>query len=260
MDDFLYTRRGHVATFTLNRPAQRNAFTEQMISAWIAAIDEARRDDHVRVVVVTGAGSAFCAGGDLEEIYRTWRGADPITRKHHLWRSIQRVPLGLAEFDKPVIAAVNGPAIGAGCDMALMCDIRLASDRAVFAESYLAVGLVPGDGGAYFLPRLVGLGKACELLFTGRAVSASEAEHIGLVNQVVPHEELTDRAYALAERVASLPPTALQLTKRLIYQGLETNLRTALDLASSFMSHVLPLEETGEAMRAALERLRSRKG
>jgi enoyl-CoA hydratase/carnithine racemase len=259
VDDFLHTTQGHVATFTLNRPAQRNAFTDPMIAAWIAAIDEVRRDDRVRVVVVTGSGSAFCAGGDLEDISTTWRSADPIARKHRLWRSIQRIPLTLAELDKPVIAAVNGPAIGAGCDMALMCDIRLASDRAVFAESYLVVGLVPGDGGAYFLPRLVGLGKACELLFTGQTVSASEAERIGLVNHVVPHAELMEHAYAMAEQVAALPPAATQLTKRLIYQGLETNLRTALDLASSFMAHVLPLEETGEAMRVALERLRSRK-
>src|SRR5215208_5520206 len=146
-EDLLYKREGHVGTFTLNRPEQRNAFSEAMIAEWVAAIDEARRDDQVRVVVVTGNGSAFCAGGDLAEIYNQWRIEDPITRKNHLWRAIQRVPLGLADLDKPVIAAVNGAAIGAGCDMALMCDIRLASDRAIFAETYVLVGLVPGDGG-----------------------------------------------------------------------------------------------------------------
>src|SRR5690349_17722441 len=124
----IYTREGHVATLTLNRPERRNAFSDEMLKEWVEGLEEARRDDQVRAVVLTGAGSAFCGGGDLEEIYSTWRAADPMTQKGFLWNVIQRVPFTLAELDKPVIAAVNGAAIGAGCDMALMCDIRIASE------------------------------------------------------------------------------------------------------------------------------------
>ncbi|MDE3074051.1 MAG: enoyl-CoA hydratase/isomerase family protein [Chloroflexota bacterium] len=255
--DFLFTREGPIATFTLNRPQRRNAFSDEMMAQWAAAIVEAQRDDRVRAVVVTGAGSAFCGGGDLEEILR-WRSEDPITRKAHLWQSILRVPLSLKDLDKPIIAAVNGPAIGAGCDMALMCDIRIASEKAVFAESYVLVGLVPGDGGAFFLPRLVGLAKACELLFTGETISAVEAERIGLVNRVVPHEELLPKAYAMAERIASMPAVSVRLTKRLIYQGLQSDVKTALDMSSSFIAHVIPLEETVQAMERMLERLRGK--
>lgn len=254
-EELQYRRDGHVATFTLNRPDRRNAFSERMIAEWVAAIEEARRDDAIRVVVVTGAGSAFCAGGDLGELYHGWRSADPITRKNYLWQGIHRVPFALADLDKPVIGAINGAATGAGLDMALMCDIRLASEKAVLAESYVLIGLAPGDGGAFFLPRLVGLAKACELLFTGEPISAAEAERIGLVNRLVPHDELMKETYAMAEKIASRPPTAVRLTKRLVYQGLESNLKTALDTASSFVSHLMSLDETGTAMAAMLERL-----
>lgn len=253
LPELLYERQGHIATLTLNRPEQRNAFTDTMITEWAEALHEARRDDRVRVVVVTGAGQAFCAGGDLNSIMK-WQDADPITRKNHLWKGVYRVPFALEELDKPVIAAVNGAAVGAGCDMALMCDMRIASDKAVFAETYLLVGLVPGDGGAYYLPRLVGIAKACEMLFTGERITAEEALRIGLVNRVVPHDELMPRTYELAEKIAKLPPVTVQLTKRLLYQGLEGNLRTSLDLASSFMAHILPSPEAREAVRATLER------
>lgn len=164
------------------------------------------------------------------------------------------MPLALAEFDKPVIAALNGPASGAGLDMALMCDMRIASERATFAES-INVGLVPGDGGAFYLPRIVGLPMACELLFSGRPVDATEALRIGLVNRVVPPDELLPASYELADRIASRPLTALRLTKRLIYAGLDSDLKTSLDLSSSFIAHVLDLDETGAAMAFVLDRL-----
>ncbi|HEY8449389.1 MAG TPA: enoyl-CoA hydratase-related protein, partial [Bacillota bacterium] len=205
MPELLYERQGAIATLTLNRPEQRNAFTDVMIREWVEALQEARRDDRVHVVVLTGKDPAFCAGGDLKMIQQ-WQEAPPLERKNFLWAGVHGVPFALADLDKPVIAAVNGAAIGAGCDMALMCDMRIASERAVFAETYLLAGLVPGDGGAYFLPRVVGLSKAFEMLLTCERVDAQEAHRIGLVNRVVPHAELMSRTYEVAEKIAALPP------------------------------------------------------
>jgi enoyl-CoA hydratase/carnithine racemase len=253
--DLVVSKDDGVWTLTLNRPAQRNAFSRPMLDAWESTLREARDDETARVLVLTGAGSAFCAGGNLSEIQEEWRNGDAIEQKNQLWRGVLRVPMALAELDKPVIAAINGAASGAGLDMALMCDIRLASDRAKLAESYINVGLVPGDGGAFFLPRLVGLGRACELLFTGDPITAQEAERIGLVNRVVPHDELLTEAQALARRIAAKPTQAMRMTKRLIYAGLESSLKTALDMSSSFFSHVLALDETDAAITAALERI-----
>jgi enoyl-CoA hydratase/carnithine racemase len=259
-EDLLVSKDDGVWTLTLNRPAQRNAFSRPMLDAWERTLREARDDETARVLVLTGAGSAFCAGGDLSEIQEKWRRGDSIEQKNQLWRGVLRVPMALAELDKPVIAAINGAASGAGLDMALMCDIRLASDSARLAESYINVGLVPGDGGAYFLPRLVGLGRACELLFTGDPITAQEAERIGLINRVVPQEELLSEAQALARRIAAKPTQALRMTKRLIYSGLESSLKTSLDMSSSFFSHVLELDETSSAITTALERISKPRG
>lgn len=260
--DLLFAREGKVATITLNRPDRLNAFSVSMIEGWLAALEEVRRDPAIHVAVVTGAGRAFCSGGDVKAMasgtgFMAGQGEEAATPegiKASLWGSIQRIPLLLESIDKPVIAAVNGDAMGAGCDMALMCDLRYASDRARFAESYIRVGLVPGDGGAYLLPRLVGLPRALEMLWTGDPIDAREAERVGLVNRVVPHEELMPATMEMAERLARGPQMAMRVIKRAAYQGLTSNLRTALGGISSHMAVISQTEDYKEGVRAVLER------
>jgi enoyl-CoA hydratase/carnithine racemase len=238
-----------IARIVLNRPERMNAFTFGMIDAWHAALQECRANETVRVVIVTGAGKAFCSGGDVVEMGDRLRQT-PEQRKSELFNRIERIPLALEDLDKPVIAAVNGVATGAGMDMALMCDLRYAARSARFAETYLRVGLVPGAGGAHFLPRIVGVAKALELFFTGDFVDAEEALRIGLVNKVVADDSLTAEVEAIAARIAKAPPLAVRMIKRAIYQGMRNDLRTNLDLISSHYAVVTSTEEH----RAAVQR------
>jgi len=182
-----------IATLTLNRPDQHNAFNDEMIALWTRALEECLVNDDVRCVVVTGAGKTFCSGGDLQEL-RGDIGNAASTQKAKLWEGIHGVAKALHRLDKPVIAAVNGAATGAGMDMALWCDLRFAADSARFAETYVKVGLVPGDGGAWLLPRLIGTSRALELLLTGDFISAERALELGLVNRVYPAAELLEQA------------------------------------------------------------------
>src|SRR3989441_1151463 len=194
--DLLYEVKDRVATITLNGPDKLNAFTRPMIEAWARALADAQQDDHVNVVVVTGAGRAFCAGGDVA---RMGEGAPaPLDHKNELWEHIHQIPRTLEAMDKPVIAMVNGVAVGAGMGMCLMCDLRIASDEARFSTGYVKVGLVPGDGDTYFLPRLIGTARALELLWTSDFVDAIHAERLGIVNHVVPASELHAYTYGLA--------------------------------------------------------------
>ncbi len=182
MADLEYTVEDGIGTILLNRPETKNAFTFAMIDEWAAALRSARTDPEVRVVVVTGAGNAFCSGVDLGEF--TGDATDPLAVKSTLHDRIHRVAYALEDLDKPVIAAVSGVAVGAGMDMALMCDIRLLARSARLSEGYIKVGLVPGDGGCYFLPRLIGMAKALELLWTGDFIDAEEALRLGLASYV----------------------------------------------------------------------------
>lgn len=186
MPDLEYEVTDQVATIRLNRPAQRNAFTLPMVDEWAERLAEAQRDHRVHVIVVTGTGEGFCSGIDLSWLDDTEQS--PLERKQTLTDHIHRVPLALETIDKPVIAAVNGAAVGAGLDMALMCDLRLASTTARMAMSYVKVGLVPGDGGCWLLPRLIGLPRALELLWTGDTITAEHAERLGMVNSVHPRK------------------------------------------------------------------------
>ena len=186
MDDphLKYAVEGTTALITLNRPEVKNAFSLEMLTLWRQALEQARDNDRVRVIILTGQGDAFCAGGDLQEMDQgKFRGWD---MKRFLWETVYPVAFIMESLDKPVIAAVNGAAAGAGLDMALMCDFRICSNRAKFSASFINIGLLAGDGGAYFLPRLIGLPQALEMLLTGDLVSAEEAYRIGLVNRVVP--------------------------------------------------------------------------
>ena len=238
MADLEYTVEDGIGTILLNRPEVKNAFTYAMIDEWAAALRSARTDSGVRVVVVTGAGDAFCSGVDLGEF--TGDATDPLAVKSVLHDRIHRVAYALEDLDKPVIAAVNGTAVGAGMDMALMCDIRLLASSARMSEGYIKVGLVPGDGGCYFLPRLVGMAQALELL--------------GIASHVYEDADFAASWRAFAARIAAQPPLNVQLIKRAAYQSARADLRTALDLISSHMAVVRSTHDSAEAMAAFRER------
>lgn len=252
MSDLLYEVKDKIATITLNRPDKLNAFTGPMIDAWAKALAEAQADDAVNVVVVTGAGRAFCAGGDVGRMKEG--RPTPLDHKNQLWENIHRVPRTLEAMDKPVIAMVNGLAVGAGMGMCLMCDVRIASDEARFSTGYVRVGLVPGDGDTYFLPRLVGAAKALELLWTADFIDAQEALRLGIVNRVVPHGDLAQQAREFAEQLAAGPQVAIRMIKRLVYQSLRLDLRTHLDLVSSHMAVIRETADHAEGVAAFKEK------
>ncbi|MDQ1694931.1 MAG: hypothetical protein QOJ03_284 [Frankiaceae bacterium] len=247
-----YSVDGGVATILLDRPQRKNAFTLPMIDEWAARLREAAADDLVRVVVVSGAGDSFCSGVDLSALEQV--DDTPIGRKRMLTERIHRVALAVEEMDKPVIAALKGAAVGAGLDMALLCDMRIAGRSARLSEGYIKVGLVPGDGGAWLLPRLVGTAKAMELLMTGDVVTADEALRLGLVNDVVDDDEVLPRTYRLAERIATAPPVQIGMIRRLVRQAERIDLRTHFDLVSSHFGVVSALDDYDEAGRAFREK------
>ncbi len=248
----LYHVEGPLAVITLNRPEVRNTFSAEMIALWREFLEKARSDADVRVIIVTGKGNTFCSGGDIRDMsegkLRLWE------MKRFLWEGVHRIALTLEDLDKPVIAAINGAAMGAGLDMAMMCDLRVCSDRAKLSESYILLGLVPGDGGAYFLPRLVGLGKALELLLTGDVLTPQEALKIGLVNRVVPHDQLMEETKQLAEKIANKPPLAVRMMKRAVYQAQSSTLRSHLDYISSQLALLSETQDHQEAARAFVEK------
>ena len=238
-----------IGRIVLDRPDRMNAFTFQMIDAWTAALERCRTEDAVKVVIVTGTGTSFCSGGDIVEMGERLDHT-PEQRKSELFERIERIPLALENLDKPVIAAVNGVATGAGMDLALMCDIRYAAQSARFAETYIKVGLVPGAGGAHFLPRLVGVSKALELFFTGDFVDAPEALRIGIVNKVFPDATLMEEVEKIARRMCQAPGLTLRMTKRAIYQGMRNDLRTNLDLISSHYAVITSTEAHKDLVRS----------
>lgn len=252
-DQILFAVEDGIATLTLNRPERMNAFTFEMIDAWVERIQEVRRDDAIKVLIVTGAGKAFCAGGDIVEM-KDRLAQTPLQRKNELWTRIQRIPLSLEDLDKPVLMAVNGAATGAGMDLALQGDLRYAALSARFAETYVRVGLVPGAGGAWYLPRVVGVAKALELFWTADFVEGEEAERIGLVNKVVPDADLLPHVYGVARKIASSATLAGRLIKRAVYQGMRTDLRTSLDMISSHYAVVTAGEDHREAVDAFIEK------
>jgi enoyl-CoA hydratase/carnithine racemase len=237
-----------LAKIVLNRPERMNAFTFDMIDAWNLALRRCREDEEVKVVLVTGSGKSFCSGGDIIEM-TTRLDQSPSQRKTELFDRIQRIPLALENLDKPVIAALNGVATGAGLDLALMCDIRYAAESARFAETYLKVGLVPGAGGAHYLPRLVGISKALEMFLTAEFVDAQEALRIGLVNRVFPDNVLLEESERIARNIAEAPQLALRMTKRALYQSERNDLRTNLDLISSHYAIVTSSEDHRSAVQ-----------
>lgn len=252
MPHMLYETKGKVAILTINRPESRNAFSPEMIRLWREYLEEAKKDDSVSVVIVTGAGDTFCSGGDIRDMaegkLQSW------DMKKFLWEGVHRVILTLEDLDKPVIAAINGAAMGAGMDMAIMCDLRVASDKARLGESYIQMGLCPGDGGAWFLPRLIGVSKALELFLTADILDAGQSLDLGIVNHVVPHAKLMEETLKLAGKIAAKPPLAIRMMKRAVYQGTTATLRAHLDYISSQLSLLSETEDHVEAAKAFLEK------
>lgn len=241
-----------IATITLDNPKRKNAFTLDMIDDWADAVRAAQEDDAVRVVVLTGAGDAFCSGIDLSVLQAV--EDVPLARKRMLTHGVHKVARAVEQLDKPLIAALNGVAVGAGLDMALMCDMRFMGRSAKLSEGYIKVGLVPGDGGAWFLPRLVGPAKALELLLTGDFVDADEALRIGMVNRVYADDELQERTREFAAQLASMSPVAVGVIKRTVQQSAAIDLRTSLDLISSHMAVVQSTDDYREAQTAFAEK------
>ena len=223
----LLERRGAIATLTLNRPEARNALDLVMRQELLAALDELEADAAARVVILTGAGGHFCAGGDVKTMRaKRHTAAEGRARVEMLNAMVRR----LVDFPRPTLAMVDGYAVGAGSNLALCCDLIVASDRAKFGELFWKIGLVPDGGGTWLLPRVVGMARAKELIFTADVIDAREAERIGLVNRVVPAADLEREARALAEKIAGGPPGVLRLAKHMLNRAATSDLAAALDL------------------------------
>ncbi|PQD97524.1 enoyl-CoA hydratase [Mycolicibacterium parafortuitum] len=234
------TANGHIQVWTIDVPHAGNAITgSDVITAFEDAVRAANAafdgPDGVRAVILTGAGKIFSAGGNVKEMAdgAGMFGVGPLAQRHAYADGIQRIPRALGRLEVPLIGAINGAAIGAGCDLATMCDIRIASEKASFAESFVQLGLIPGDGGSWFLPRAVGYERAAEMTFTGDRIDAATAAEWGLVSRVVPHEELLPEAHALAERIVKNPPHALRMAKRLLQESRTAALETTLAMAAA---------------------------
>jgi enoyl-CoA hydratase/carnithine racemase len=259
MTDLVLTARdGPILTITLNQPDRRNPISDMdMIEALLAAIAAADADIAVRAVILTGAGSAFSSGGDVKKMAIGGggvRSSNPAETRRNYRYGIQRLPLAFQALDVPVIAAVNGPAVGAGCDLACMCDIRVAGESARFAESFVRLGIIPGDGGAWILPRIVGFPKATELVLTGEMIDAAEALKIGLVTHVVPDDQLLIRAKEIAGKIAANPPHAVRMAKRLLRHGQDTSLSNILEMSAAMQAVVHTTADHDEAIAAFIDR------
>jgi enoyl-CoA hydratase/carnithine racemase len=256
-DPLLYEQQDHVVTLTFNRPEARNPMSgDDMINAVVDATERINGDLSVRAVILTGAGPVFSAGGNIKDMKDKSGvfGGSPAEIREGYRQGIQRIPLAINNMDVPIIAAVNGPAVGAGCDIATMCDIRIASETTFFAESFVKVGLIPGDGGAWFLPRVIGMSRAAEMAFTGDRVDAQTALEWGLVSRVVPGDQLMDAAREMAARITVNPPMVVRMTKRLLREGQRMDLRSLLELSAPMQSLAHYTDEHHEAVSAMIEK------
>lgn len=245
----------HIALITLNQPELRNPISDlETVNAFTSALEQCATRSDIRCVVLTGAGSAFSAGGNIKDMQqKQGMFAGDANQVRAAYASvIQRIPLALVAFPLPIIAAVNGPAVGAGCDMAMYCDMRIASDTAFFAESFINVGLIPGDGGAWILPRIVGYARAAQMALTGEPVSAQQALNWGMVNEVTTPHALLPRALELAASIAAKSPLAARATKQLLRQGLELDLSAILQLSAAIQAGLHQSAEHQEAVDALL--------
>lgn len=256
-DALLIERKGPIALVTMNRPDTRNALSDDLITAIVDFVSQANADASLGCVILTGGGKSFSSGGNVKEMrdgtHPMYVGT-PLEMQEGYRNNIQNLPRVFNQLDVPAIAAVNGHAIGAGMDLATMCDIRVASTTATFAESFLRVGLISGDGGAWYLPRVIGKAKAMEMALTCCTLNAEQAKDWGLVTHITEPDALLDKAWELAEQITAFPPKSIRLNKRLVRQSSDLPLESALDLAASFQAIVQNTEDQSEAVNALLDR------
>jgi enoyl-CoA hydratase/carnithine racemase len=250
----LYEVQDGIATLTLNRPDRLNALGDTLREELYDALVSTSADPEVRVMILTGAGKGFCAGGDVKAMDEARERGTPRPLAEKIAPARDQTLLAMREARQPIIAAVNGAAAGAGMNLALGCDLRIASSAARFAQAFVKRGLHPDWGGTYFLPRLVGMAKACELIFTGDIIDAAEALRLGIVSQVVAPEALMATAYALARRIAAGPPVAIRLAKRSLYHNADVDLRSALEVETFAQNICLDTEDAREGIRAFVEK------
>ena len=250
--DIIYEKSNPLAFISLNRPEAMNVFTDQMMDSICLALKDAKDDPDINVIILKGEGKAFSSGGNIKDMHdgrlASW------DMKRHLWDHVQHVPLCLEDIDKPVIASIDGPAFGGGFDLTLACDFRIASGRASFCSSFVRIGLAPGNGGAWFLPRLVGQSKALDILLTGRVLTAEEAFKIGLVDRLGPEEKLAEETKNYALEIACWPIASVRAIKRAVYGGLKSDLRGHLDYMSAQLALLTQTDEHREAVRRFVER------
>jgi 2-(1,2-epoxy-1,2-dihydrophenyl)acetyl-CoA isomerase len=237
-----------IATVTFNRPDKLNAFNWEMEGELHNALEQVGEDKDVRVLVITGAGSAFCTGADVEEMFQEIADRGGLTGREQYDMPFRNMV--------PVIASINGLAIGAGLTITLQCDIRIAAEEARFSLPFVPFGLAPEAGSTYFLSRLIGIAKACELVFTGKTITAKEAKEIGLVNEVVPAAELKETTYKLAKRMAQGAPLAMQMSKKGLYQGLEASIKDQIEYEKATLMTLTRTEDFQEAIKAFQEKRR----
>jgi enoyl-CoA hydratase/carnithine racemase len=249
--DLLYEKDGAIATITLNRPEALNAISLPMLSSLSAALRDADADEAIRVIVMTGAGRGFCAGLDLKVMFGAGTSGAPLGLRFDLPNS---PPMVLRTTDKPVICSLNGPAAGYGFDLALGCDMRIASDKARMGAIFTRRGILPESGGAWMLPRLLGWAKATEIVFRGRMIDAPEALELGLVNTVVPHERLAEETRAWADEIAGNAPLAVQAAKRLIRLAMEESFEANVHHAYLQLLPLFGTEDFKEGVSAFLEK------
>lgn len=257
MSALLFEKDGYVATLTINRPDARNPLGEEGDGdLFAAATAKINADPDLRCAILTGAGSVFSAGGNVKAMRDKtgiFAGSSDEIRDSYK-RNIHKIVRSLWELEVPLIAAVNGPALGLGNDVACLADIRIASDTAVFGATFLKIGLVPGDGGAWILPRIIGQARAAYLFFTAETIHAATALQWGLVSKVVDHDKLMDEARTLAAKICRQPPGALRMTKRLMREAAHANLETVMDLSAAFQVLAHKSEDHAEALAAYFEK------
>ena len=254
MTPLLRSRYGHVETWTMNLPGQRNPITgDDMVDAFVEATDAVNADLGIRAVILTGAGSAFSSGGNVKDMVegRGYFGADPAGVVQGYRYGIQRLTKALFRCEVPIVAAVNGPAIGAGCDLATLCDLRVASTKAVFAESFVRLGLIPGDGGAWLLPRIIGHARASQMALTGAGIDAQRALEWGLVGEVVEPADLMTTAVELAMQIANNPPVAVRMAKRLLREANRQTFDQVLEVSAAMQAVCHHTEDHRTALAAA---------